>query len=140
MTIVLAPDVYVNASVAPGMPPEVVARRLLQPGTKQVKTTSWILDRVEAMLNALPGFKKDAVEPQLQTIRLLVDMVTESLDHSPDDWQTALVAAAKAAGVDRVLTDHPDLAGKDIDGVQFVPTEAWLLERSMPPPPPSRSV
>jgi hypothetical protein len=35
------------------------------------------------------------------------------------------------------MTDHPDLADKtEVDGIQFLSTEAWLLEATTPPPPP----
>ena len=53
MDIILAPDVYVNASVALGSPPEHVVRRVLGHSEKH-KTTEWVLARVEAMLHSLP--------------------------------------------------------------------------------------
>ncbi|MBO6936101.1 MAG: hypothetical protein JJ863_14060 [Deltaproteobacteria bacterium] len=131
--IILGPDVYVNASVALGSPPEHVVRRVLKPG-KKTKTSEWILKTVSAMLNNVEAFKKEAVDQQMSTIRQFVEIVEED-DH--DDWGKALVAAAKAAGVSRVVTDHPDLADKDeIDGIELISSDAWLVEQTTPPPPP----
>jgi hypothetical protein len=88
------------------------------------------------MLHALPEFKDDAVTQQMKTIRDLVDVV-EKGDHFIEDWDKALVALAKAAGVSRVLTDHPDLlASKSSGGVEFVSSDHWLVEQTTPPPPP----
>jgi hypothetical protein len=48
-----------------------------------------------------------------------------------------LVASARAAGYKRVVTDHPDLADKvEEDGIEFLSSEAWLFEQTLPPPPP----
>jgi hypothetical protein len=135
MDVVLAPDIYVNASVALGSPPEHVVRRAFG-GLSRPNASEWVLERVESMLRALPEFKDDAVAQQVETIRGLVDIV-ERGEHFIEDWETALVALAKAAGVTRVLTDHPDLlAAKLRDGVEFVSSDAWLGEQATPPPPP----
>jgi hypothetical protein len=67
--------------------------------------------------------------------------VVEPEDHAGDDWGAALVAAARAANVTRVITDHPDLADKDeIDGVEFLSSDAWMIEQTIPPPPPPKKV
>jgi len=135
LDIILAPDVYVNASVALGSPPEHVVRRVLGHSQKH-KTTEWVLTRVEAMLHVLPAFKEDAVKAQMKTIRELVEIV-EADEAGPDEWEKALVAAAKAAGVDRVVTDHPDLADKDeAEGIFFISSDAYMVELTTPPPPP----
>ena len=134
---ILGPDVFVNASVALGSPPEHVIKRVLgKPGSKP-KTTDWVLARIEGMLSALPSFKKEALEPQMKLIRDLVEVV-ELADAPPADaYEKGLVASAKATGAERVITDHPDLADtKEVDGVQFVSSEAWLVEQTTPPPPP----
>ncbi len=134
--IIIGPDVFVNASVALGSAPEHLVRRLLGPDAK-VKTSDWILARTEAMLSNIPEFKADAVRGQMDTIRQFVDVVSVKDDHGPDAWTDALVAAAKAASLDRVVTDHPDLADKtEVDGIEFLSTEAWLVEQTTPPPPP----
>lgn len=133
---ILAPDIYVNASVALGSPPEHVVRRFLGGDTKS-KTTDWVLSRVDAMLRNLPQFKPEAVDKQMELIRGLVTIVETEGDHDPDAWEAALVDAAKAAGVKRIITDHPDLADKDpVDGIEFVSSDAWLVEQTTPPPPP----
>jgi hypothetical protein len=93
------------------------------------------MERVESMLHALPEFKDDAVAQQMTTIRGLVDVV-ETNDFFIEDWNEALVALAKAAGVARVLTDHPDLLDRSSDGVEFVSSDNWLGEQVTPPPPP----
>ncbi len=135
MDVILAPDVFVNASVALGSAPEQVARRLLG-GPSKVKTSRWVLDRIEAMLDNTPGFKKEAIAPQMATIRSLTEVVDEH-PHDPDAWAPALASLAKRAGAKRVLTDHPDLMDQmPLDGIEFLSTEAWLVERQMPPPPP----
>ncbi len=135
MDVVLAPDIYVNASVSLDSPPEHVVRRALS-GPGKAKTSAWVLERVESMLRALPAFKDEAVAQQMATIRGLVDVV-ESADHFIEDWDLALVALAKAAGVKRVLTDHPDLlASGSTSDVLFVSSNAWLVEQTAPPPPP----
>lgn len=133
--VIIAPDVYVNASVALGSPPEHVVRRILGGATKH-RTSEWILGRVEAMLRGIPSFKEDALAAQMATIRGLVDIVEET-EHGPDEWEVALVAVAKAADVKHVITDHPDLADKDeVDGILFLTTEGYLVEVTTPPPPP----
>jgi hypothetical protein len=135
MDAVLAPDIYVNASIALGTAPERVVRRALG-GPAKAKASAWVLERIESMLHALPEFKDEAVKRQMKTIRELVDIV----DHGEffiEDWERALVALARAAGVQRVLTDHPDLlASRNTAGVEFVSSEQWLAEQATPPPPP----
>lgn len=134
--IIIGPDVFVNASVALGSPPEHVVRRVLNPQTK-AKTTEWILQRVEGMLASLDAFKPEMVEAQMKTIRQFVEVVSEKVEHGPDAWEEALVAAAKACSVKRVVTDHPDLADKtEVEGVEFLSSDAWLVEQTTPPPPP----
>lgn len=136
MNVVLAPDVYVNASVALGSPPERVVRHVLGGGRKSA-TTEWVLARVAAMLGATGSFKADAVDQQITLIRGLTQVVDDKTKHPPEAWLDAMVAAAKAANAKRVITDHPDLLAKEMaESVEFVSTEAWLLERTMPPPPP----
>lgn len=140
MDIVLGPDVYVNASVAIGSPPDKVVQRVLGQKKGQSKTTPWVLERVAAMLNALTAsgvFKKEAVDQQVALIKQLVTVVEPSGKLDADDWAAGLVATAKAASAKRVVTDHPDLLAKEkIDGIEFLSSEAWLLEQAMPPPPP----
>jgi hypothetical protein len=88
------------------------------------------------MLHAIPEFKSDAVAQQMTTIQSLVEVV-ETGEFFIEDWEKALVALAKAAGVGRVLTDHPDLlAFKTLEGVEFVSSDNWLGEQATPPPPP----
>jgi len=136
--ILLAPDVFVNASVALGSPPEHVVRRVLG-GGKKVKSSEWILARVEAMLGSLDAFKKEALATQMATIRGLVEIVETKKQFGPDAWADALVATAKAAGLKRVVTDHPDLADQtERDGVEFLSSDAWLVEVTTPPPPPPK--
>lgn len=134
---ILAPDVYVNASVAGvGLPPERVAQKVLGAKTKS-KSTPWILKRVAEMLTAHPDFKNDMLRHQIEVIRGSVDLVPDPKEQPADAWEPALVAAAKAAGASRVITDHPDLLSKEtIDGVEFISCDAWLIEESTPPPPP----
>lgn len=136
MDILLGPDVFVNASVALGSPPEQVVKRVLgKPGARH-KTTEWVLGRVEAMLSAVPSFKKEAVGQQMSLIRNLVDVVKVPGEPG-EQWDKGLVASAKAAGYKRVITDHPDLADKtEVDGILFVSSDAWLVEQTTPPPPP----
>lgn len=137
LDIILGPDVYVNASVALGSPPEHVVRRVLGPNKPKPKATSWIIDRVAGMLGNIESFKKEMVDAQVSTIKQFVEVVDEDFEHGPDAWEEALVAAAKAAGVARVVTDHPDLADKtEVDGVEFLSSDAWLVEVTTPPPPP----
>ena len=135
MDVVLGPDIFVNASIALGSPPERAVRRAFG-GPSKPKTSTWVMERVESMLRALPEFKDDAVAQQMATIRGLVEVV-ETKDFFIEDWNEALVALAKAAGVARVLTDHPDLlADKGANGVEFVSSDDWLGEQVTPPPPP----
>jgi hypothetical protein len=138
VNILLAPDVYVNASVAgAGLAPEQVVNRVLGNKKARHKTTSWVLDRVQAMLLAHPSFKEDAVEPQMKLIRDLVDLVETENEHGADSWKDALVTGAKAAGVTRVVTDHPDLADQtEVEGIEFLSSDAWMIEQQTPPPPP----
>ncbi len=137
MDIMLAPDVYVNASVAPGTLPDRVVQRVLGRHKGEGPTTEWVLARVAAILESLPEFKKDAVQGQIDLIRSMVKVLPGSSDFGPDAWLEALVAGAKAAGVSRVVTDHPDLiATESKDGVDFISTENWLFEVTTPPPPP----
>ncbi|MEC7521353.1 MAG: hypothetical protein VYE22_15860 [Myxococcota bacterium] len=138
MNILLGPDVYVNASVAgAGTAPEQVANRVLGNTKSRSKTTEWILARVRAMLEAHPAFVNDNLEPHMARIRELVDVVELKEEPAPDDWKGALFESAKAADVTRVVTDHPDLADKDeIDGVEFLSSDAWMIEQQTPPPPP----
>jgi hypothetical protein len=133
--VLIGPDVFVNASVAPGTPPEQVARRVLGKPGKKPKTTTWVLKWIELLLAKTPGFKAESIKPQVDLIKGLVEVVETKTDET--DWTKALVASAKAAGLKRVMTDHPDLADKtEVDGIQFLSTEAWLLEATTPPPPP----
>ena len=133
--IILAPDVYVNASVAPGTSPDRVVQRVLGKHRGESKATEWVLARVAAMLAKLPTFKDDAVNRQVDLIRSFVQVVPGARDQPAEAWQSALVSSAKAAGVARVITDHPDLLRvEQVDGVEFVSTEAWLLEVTTPPP------
>lgn len=136
MDALLAPDVFVNASVAPGSAPEQVARRVLGKPGQKLKTTAWVMTWVETLLSKAPGFKADAVKPQVDLIRSLCDMV--EIKGAPEtDWIKGLVASAKASGCMRVITDHPDLADKtEVDGITFLSSDAWLLEQTTPPPPP----
>lgn len=141
MNILLAPDVYVNASVAgAGLAPAQVVDRVLGNTKARQKTSAWVMERVRAMLDAHPAFRKDSIEPQLKLIGDLVDLVEPPGAFEPDAWRDALVATAKAAGVERVVTDHPDLADQaEVDGVEFLSTDAWMIEQQTPPPPPKRS-
>lgn len=138
MDIILAPDVFVNASVAPGTPPDSVVQRVLGRNKGQSKVSPWVLARIEGMLASIPGFKPDAVASQLKLIRSMVkELAGVAADLPVDAWDGALVATAKAAGVARVVTDHPDLVERgEVEGVEFVSCEAWLLEVTTPPPTP----
>ncbi len=137
MNTILAPDVYVNASVALGSPPEQVVRRVLGKGKGASKTSEWVLARVRSMLGSLPSFKADALDAQMGLIRGLVDVVAVAEEFGVDAWQKALIASAKAAGATRVITDHPDLlAVESEEGIEFISSEAWLLEAATPPPAP----
>lgn len=138
MDAVLAPDIYVNASVSLGSPPERVVRRALG-GSVPAKTSNWVLERIESMLRALPEFKDDAVAQQMRTIRGLVEVV-ETEEFYIEDWAEALCALASAAGVKQVLTDHPDLLRDENDrGIRFVSSDHWLDAQATPPPPPPAS-
>ncbi len=135
MDIILAPDVYVNASVAPGTTPDRVVQRVLGEHKGQSKASDWVLARVEDILEAIPEFRHEAVRRQMELIRSFVQVVPGVTGFHADAWEQALVASARAAGVQRVVTDHPDLLQKESsDGIEFVSTEAWLLEATMPPP------
>jgi hypothetical protein len=136
MDVVLAPDIYVNASIALGSPPEHAVRRAFG-GPGKPKASGWVMERIESMLRAIPEFKDGAVAEQMATIRGLVDVV-QTEEFFIEDWDKALVALAKAAGVGRVLTDHPDLlASKSAGGIEFVSSDNWLGEQATPPPPPT---
>ncbi|MDH5491919.1 MAG: hypothetical protein OEY14_08190 [Myxococcales bacterium] len=133
MDFIIGPDVYVNASVALGSPPEHVTRRALGGNEKQ-RTSEWIMQRVEAMFRSIPSFKEESVGPQMQTIRSLVEIVDQT-EFAPEAWQEALICAAKAAGVERIVTDHPDLVELDeAEGIEFMTTDGWLVEQTLPPP------
>ncbi|MFW5920215.1 MAG: hypothetical protein ACOCUS_00140 [Polyangiales bacterium] len=133
--VILAPDVYVNASVALKSPPEQVVQRVLAKHKGECGISKWILERAQQMLKAIPEFKDEAIKPQLQTIIDHTKLVDEDGQHDPNDWAAALVAAAKSAGVERVVTDHPDLLEKEtVDGVEFLSCDAWLVEQTTPPP------
>jgi len=135
MDVVLAPDIYVNASIALDSPPERAVRRVFGARSRP-KASGWVIERIESMLHALPEFKDEAVAQQIGMIRGLVDLV-ETGEFFIEDWDKALVALAKAAGAGRVLTDHPDLlASQRVDGVEFISSERWLTEQMTPPPPP----
>lgn len=135
MDIILAPDVYVNASVAPGTPPDRVVQRVLGQHKGESKASDWVLSRVEGILQAIPEFRHEAVRRQMELIRSFVQVVPGVNGYEPHAWEQAMVASARAAGVQRVVTDHPDLLAKETsDGVEFISTEAWLLEATTPPP------
>jgi hypothetical protein len=137
LDVLLAPDVYVNASVALGSAPDQVVQRTLGRRAGKNKTTEWVLARVRHMLTAVPEFKKEAVDAQLSLIRSLVDVLEIPEQFAPGEWERALIAAAKSANAQRVITDHPDLLDKEsAEGVEFVSTEAFLLELTTPPPAP----
>jgi hypothetical protein len=133
--VILAPDVYVNASVAPGTPPDSVVQRVLGQHRGESKASDWILARVESMLGAIPQFRAEAVRQQVALVRSLVKVLPGLTDFSAEAWDKALVATAKAAGVKRVITDHPDLLkAESASGVEFISCEAWLVEATLPPP------
>ena len=135
--MVLGPDVFVNASVAPGSAPDRVVQRALSRATVKVHATGWLLERVEAMLRALPEFRDEAVAAQMKLIVGYLEVIEDPTEHPAEAWEPALSAAAKSAGATRVVTDHPDLLASDSSEVEFISTEAWLLEQALPPPPPS---
>lgn len=133
--VILAPDVYVNASVAPGTPPDSVVQRVLGQHRGESKASEWVLARVESMLGAIPQFRHEAVRQQVDLVRSLVKVLPGLTDFAPEAWEKALVATAKAAGVKRVITDHPDLLkAESASGVEFISCEAWLVEATLPPP------
>lgn len=135
--ILLGPDVFVNASVALGSAPEKVVQRVLGRHKGETKTSEWVLSSVRSMLSRLPAFRAEAVEGQIAVIRGFVEVVDVPGEFGPSAWEEALVALAKVAGVTRIVTDHPDLLEHgSSDGIEFVSTEGWLLEFTMPPPPP----
>ncbi len=137
MDIMLAPDVYVNASVAPGTTPAHVVQRVLGHHKGETKATEWVLARTAAILAAIPEFRSEAVDGQIQLIREYVEVLKDAKEYPPDAWEQAMVASAKAAGAHRVVTDHPDLLQREnSDGIEFISTEAWLLEATTPPPVP----
>ena len=137
LDVVLAPDVYVNASVALGSAPDQIVQRALGRTKGQTKTTEWVLARVRHMLSAVPEFKKEAVDQQMSLIRSLVEVIDLGEQFAPGEWERALIASAKKLDVRRVITDHPDLLERESkDGVEFVSTEAFLVELTMPPPAP----
>jgi len=138
VNVVLGPDVFVNASVALGSAPEQVVQRILGKHKGETKTTAWILARVAVMLSNVEAFKKEAVKQQIEVIKQHVELIDEDPESHPSDaWEEALVDAAKKAGATRVITDHPDLADKDeVGGIEFLSSEAWLVEQTTPPPPP----
>ena len=138
MDIILAPDVYVNASVAPGTTPDRVVQRVLGGHKGQSKASDWVLARVESILGAIPEFRHEAVRRQMELIRSFVQIVPGVSGFDADAWEHALVASARAAGVQRVVTDHPDLLQKESsEGIDFISTETWLLEATTPPPLPA---
>lgn len=137
MDMILAPDVYVNASVAPGTFPDRVVQRVLGKHKGQSSASEWVLARIESMLKTLPEFKPDAIAQQVKLIRSLVKVIPDSASFPADAWEKALVSAAKASKATRVVTDHPDLLAKESsDGIEFVSSEAWLFEVTQPPPVP----
>jgi len=139
MDVLLAPDVFVNASVSLGSPPEQVVQRVLGRKKGKSKTSEWVLARVRHMLSSVPEFKTAAVDEQLTLIRSMLEVLPSDQSYAPGEWEQALVAAAKQAGVARVVTDHPDLLEHETsDGIEFVSTDTYLIELSMPPPPPPR--
>jgi hypothetical protein len=64
--------------------------------------------------------------------------VVERGRHFIEDRSEALVSLAQAAGVVRVLTDHPDLLSSNTSSeIEFVSSDAWLREQTTRPPPPA---
>jgi len=136
--IILAPDVFVNASVAPGTAPDRVVQRVLGQHKGESRASEWVFARIESMLRAMPQFRDEAVAQQLKLIRSLVRAVPGVDGFEADAWDKAMTATAKAAGVERVVTDHPDLLRiENRDGIEFISSEAWLLEATTPPPIPT---
>ena len=139
MNVFLAPDIYVNASVAPGTFPDRVVERVLGQSRGKSVATEWVLSRVQSMLTAMPSFRNEAVQGQLDRIRSLVKVVPDGSDFGPDAWEQALVAGAKAANARCIVTDHPDLLALEASGgVDFLSSEAWLLDVTTPPPVPGK--
>lgn len=136
--IILAPDVFVNASVAPGTAPDRVVQRVLGQHKGESRASEWVFARIESMLRAMPEFRDEAVAQQLKLIRSLVIAVPGVDGFDAEAWDQALSATAKAAGVGRVVTDHPDLLRiESRDGIEFISSENWLLEATTPPPIPT---
>jgi hypothetical protein len=137
INVILAPDVFVNASVAQGSTPEQVVQRVLGRHKGETQTTRWVLERVEQMLKTVPEFKNDAIKPQLETILGHVQVIDDPGQFGDDEWERAMTAIAKAAGAERVVTDHPDLLQKESSGgIEFISSDAWLVEQTTPPPHP----
>jgi hypothetical protein len=134
--IVLGPDVFANASVAPGTDPDKVVQRTLGGKARQVSVTPWILDTIRFLLDKVPAFKHEALDKHIELIRSLVTVLDETEKHAPAAWGPALAAAARLAGTKTVVTDHPDLINKTEAGIDFISTENFLVEVSLPPPPP----
>ena len=135
--LLLGPDIIVNASVALGSPPDQVVKRVFAKPDPKAKTTDWVISRISGMLSSIPSFKPESLEPQMKLIAGLFDVTDLEEEFGPDAWVDALVASAKAVDVTRVITDHPDLADKDeVDGIEFMSSDAWLIEQTTPPPPP----
>ena len=89
------------------------------------------------MLAASGSFKPAAIDHQIEVVKSFVEEVPVDGAFEANDWEGALVALAKTAGVKRVITDHPDLLAKESSGdVEFISSDAWLVEQAMPPPPP----
>jgi hypothetical protein len=135
VSIVLGPDVFANASVAPGTDPDHVVQRTLG-GKRKVTVTPWILDTIRFLLGKVPAFKPEALDKQIELIKTLVNVADEKEKHDPAAWGPALAAAARLADTKTVVTDHPDLINKTQDGIDFISTENFLVELSLPPPPP----
>ena len=112
MDVVLAPDIYVNASIALDSPPDRAVRRAFG-GPGKPKTSTWVLERVQSMLHAVPEFKDEALAQQMATIRDLVEVV-ETQEHFIEAWSEALGALAEAAGA---LPYREDLVGNPETGV-----------------------
>ncbi len=90
------------------------------------------------MLVASGHFIENRVDEQMGLIRGLVEIVPVKVDFDIENWGEALKVAAEASGVVRVVTDHPDLlalSGGE-QGIDYVSSDAWLVEQTTPPPPP----
>ena len=99
-------------------------------GSRKVKATEWILSRVHDMLLLLPAFKKEAVDQQVELIRSFVDVIDEKATHKPGEWPEALAAAAKLAGLDFAVTDHPDLVERERARWRRLPLDGELPGRA----------